>query len=58
MSRRALTDFILRQAPILVVAAAGTVLGGTVSLVLGSVCWAIFIVVLVVVAFSPLVGRA
>jgi hypothetical protein len=58
MSRRSLTDFTLCQAPILSVAAAGAVLGGTVSLAVGSVCWEIFLVVLVVVAISPLIGRA
>lgn len=58
MSRRALTDFTLRQAPILTVGAAGVVLGCTVSLVLGSVSWEIFLAVLIVMAFLPLVGRA
>ena len=41
MGRRALTDFTLRQAPILSVGAAGAVLGGTVSLAVGRVCWEI-----------------
>jgi len=58
VGRTALTDLILRQAPILSVSAGGFVLGGAVSLVLGRACWEIFLMALVVLAFSPFVGRA
>ena len=53
----ALTDFTARQGPILVSSVVAAMLGAVLSLAFGRVCWEIFGLAVVVLAFGALVGR-
>ena len=54
---RPFTDFTARQGPILCCSVAAAVLGAVLSLAFGRLCWELFALGLVVLAFSAAVGR-
>ena len=56
-ARRPAVDFTARQAPIVASATAAGLLGATLSLTFGRVCWEVFASAAVVLAFSAFVGR-
>jgi hypothetical protein len=53
----ALGDFTARQGPILLSSVVAAMLGVVLSIAFGRVCWEIFGLALVVLAFGAVVGR-